>query len=164
MDLNKIKDDDLKVVIAEDKIIESVLAIANFYAERRTLSQIIYELDGKKQIPISSKDDFNAFYKACVKIRFEGILPVYELMNERLNRADAGIFYVVVTHFLTKELYLSSLKAISNQNNVSIILISDDISDSTKELIDSMKSSGIGVYQIMSGDEIVNILSKDIAS
>jgi hypothetical protein len=163
MDLTKIKDDELEVVIAEDKIIESVLAISNFYAARRTLSQIIYDLDGKNQISIASKDDFNAFYKACVKIRFIGTLPVYELMNERLRRGDGGMFYVVVTHFLTKELYLASLKAVWNQNNVSIILISDDISENTKELIDSMKSTGIGIYQIMSGDEIGNILSSEIA-
>jgi hypothetical protein len=44
MDLMKIKEDDLRVVMVEDKIIESVLAIANYYALRGTPSQIIYEM------------------------------------------------------------------------------------------------------------------------
>ncbi|HWT76185.1 MAG TPA: DUF58 domain-containing protein [Mobilitalea sp.] len=163
MDLTKIKDDDLKVVIAEDKIIESVLAISNFYAGRRTPSQIIYDMDGKNDISIISKDDFNAFYKACVKIRFIGIIPVDNLIMERLLRGEEGMFYVVVTHFLTKELYLALLKALSYQNSVSVLLISDDVSENTKDLISSMKMSGIGIHQIMSEDEIAGILSKEIA-
>lgn len=162
MDLAKIKDDELKVVIAEDKIIESVLAITNFYAERRTASHIIYDLDGRRQVPIVSKNDFNAFYKASAKINFVGTLPVYELMDERLNRGEDGMFYVVATHVLSKELYLSALKALNSQNNVSILFISDDITEKTKELISSMKLSGIGIYQIMSEDEIENILSAEV--
>jgi hypothetical protein len=163
MDLMKIQDEEIKVVIAEDKIIESVLAIANYYALRKTTSHIIYEMAGKNQISIASKDEFSAFYKACVRLRFLGIIPIYELLNERMHRGEDGMFYVVVTHFLTKELYMSALKAISNGNNICILLISDDISENTKDLIGSMKLSGIGIHQIMSEDEIANILSREIA-
>jgi hypothetical protein len=163
MDLIKIQDEEIKVIIAEDKIIESVLAIANFYALRKTTSHIIYDMVGKNQISITSKDEFNAFFKACVRLRFLGAIPVHELINERMHRGEEGMFYVVATHFLTKELYMSALKAISNGNNICILLISDDISANTKDLIGSMKMSGIGIYQIMSEDEIANILSREIA-
>lgn len=163
MDLTKIKDDELKVVIAEDKIIESVLAISNFYAGRRTPSQIIYEMDGMNEISITSKDDFNVFYKACVSIRFTGAVAVEELLKDRLLRGEEGMFYVVVTHYLTKELYMTALRVISNQSNISILLISDDVTETTKDLIDSMRMSGIGIYQIMSEDEIAGILSQEIA-
>lgn len=163
MDLTKIKDEELKVVISEDKIIECVLAISNFYAKRRTPSHIIYDMECRNNISIASKEEFEAFYKACVKIRFIGTTPVEELLKERLLRGEEGMFYVVVTHFLTKELYMTALKAISNQNSISILLISDDVSEETKDLISSMKLSGIGIYQIMSEDEITGILSKEIA-
>ena len=159
MDLMRVKEDELKVFMAEDKIIESVLAIANFYAQRGTLSQIIYEMDGKNSIEIRSKEDFNAFYKACVHIRFDSQLPVHELLAERLLRGEEGMFCVVATHSLTKELYLAALKAIANGNNICILFISDDISEKTKEMKEGMKYSGIAVHQIMSKDEIVDILS-----
>jgi len=160
MDLVKIKDDELKVVGYEDKIIESVLAIVNFYAKRNIASRIVYEQSGLKQYPISTADDFNVFYKACVTLRFEGTLPVHELINARLGYPEEGVFYVVVTHNLSKELYMAALKVLSYQNNISIIFISDDVSDSTRELVGSMKLSGIGIYQIMSKDEIADILSQ----
>ena len=163
MDLMKIKEDDLKVIIAEDKIIESVLSISNFYAKRRTPSQIIYDMDGMKCASIGSLDEFNAFYNACVKINFLGSIPVEELLSERLRRVEAGMFYVVATHKLTEGLYMNALKAISNQNSISILFISDDVSEGTKRLVDSMKQSGIGINQIMSEDEIAKVLSNEIA-
>ena len=160
MDLMKIEEEELKVVIAEDKIIESVLAISNYYALRETPSQIIYEMDGKRVVAIRLKEDFNAFYKACVHIRFNSGVPVSELLAERLLRAEEGMFCVVATHNLTKELYMTALQAVSNQNHVSILFVSDDISEQTKETKESMKASGIAVYQIMSEDEIVDILAQ----
>ncbi|MDF2485324.1 MAG: hypothetical protein K0R46_1492 [Herbinix sp.] len=159
MDMMKINEDELKVIIAEDKIIESVLAISNFYALRGTPSQIIYEMDGKKAVGINSKEDFNAFYKACVHIRFNSQIPVSELLRERLLRGDEGMFCVAVTHNLTKELYLAAIQAITNGNHICILFISDDVSEETKKIIDGMKASGIKVYQIMSEDEIAGILS-----
>jgi hypothetical protein len=161
MDLMKIKDEELKVVIAEDKIIESVLAIANFYALRGTSSQIIYEMGGKTQIGITSKGDFNAFYKACIRIGFNSAVPVSDLIRERVLRGEEGMFCVAVTHSLTKELYLAALQAVTNGNRVCILFVSDDVSESTKELIDGMKTTGVDVYQIMSEDEIVDILSQE---
>ncbi len=161
MDLMRIKEEELKVVIAEDKIIESVLAISSFYAQRETPSQIIYEMDGKKLINIYSKEDFNAFYKACVHIRFDGQLPVSELIAERLLRGEEGMVCVVATHSLTRELYLVALQAVSNGNHVSILFVSDDVSEQTKELKEGMKASGIAVFQIMSEDDIVDILSQE---
>jgi hypothetical protein len=163
MDLMKIKDEEIKVVISEDKIIESVLAISNFYAKRNTPSQIIYEMDGKKQVSIHSPEDFNAFYKACVKIGFRASVPVSDLIKERMLRGEEGLFCVTATHFLTKELYLAALQVVSNGNHMCILLISDDTSENTKELINGMKLSGISVYQIMSEEEIGNTLTQDIA-
>jgi len=160
MDLVKIKDEELKVVGYEDKIIESVLAVVNYYAKRNIASHIIYEQNGLKSFPISSNDDFDVFYKACVNLRFEAVLPVFELINARLGQAEEGVFYVVVTHILSKELYLEALKVLACQNSISIIFISDDVSDDTRELVNSMKLSGIGIYQIMSKDEIADILSQ----
>ncbi len=159
MDLMKIKEEELRVVIAEDKIIESILAIVNFYAQRGTPSQIIYETDGKKTIDIRSKEDFTAFYKACVRIRFNSQIPVNELLAERLLRGEEGMFCVVATHSLTKELYLAAVQAISKGNNICILLISDETSEENKEMKEGMKQSGIAVYQIMAEDELVDILS-----
>ena len=157
MDLSKITEDDLRVVIAEDKIIESILAIANYYAIRKTSSHIIYDMDGIRNISIYSKGDFNAFYKTCVNIKFNSKTSVAEL-TRRLQRGDDGI-YVVATAKLTKELYLSSLKVLSGGNRLCILFISDDISEDTKKMIEDMKRAGADIHQIMPKDEIEDVLT-----
>ncbi len=162
MDLAKIGEEELKVVQAEDKIIESVLAIANFYAIRGTPSQIIYDLEGRHHISIAAKEDFNAFYKACARIQFQAALPVSELLKERLHRGNTGMFCVAATHNLTKELYLAALQAVSAGNHVCILYISDDLSEGSKKLIDSMKNAGIEVYQIMWSEDITEVLTQEI--
>lgn len=163
MDLVKVKEEELKVIITEDKIIEIVLALSNYYSRLKTPSHIIYEMEKKKEVSISSKEDFNAFYNACVNIHFQGKNPISDLLKERMLRSEAGLFCVVVTHFLSKELYIAALQAISSGNHVSILFVSDDTTENTKKIMESMKLAGINVFQIMSEDEISNILSKGVA-
>lgn len=160
MDLVKIKDEELKVIGYEDKIIESTLAIVNFYVKRNIRSHIIYDNNGVRQIPIASIDDFNVFYQTCATLLFTGTLPACELVDGRLKYNEEGMFYIIITHSITKELYLAALKVLSCQNSISIIFVSDDVSESTRELIDNMKMSGIGICQIMSSDEIEDKLSQ----
>lgn len=162
MDLTKMQDDELKVIITEDKIIESVLAIANYYALRRTSSEILYDMGGLNRSTIRSKEDFTAFYKACIRLKFLSDIPVSNLISERLRQGDEGVFYVAATRLLTKELYLAALQVISNGNSICILFISDDVTEDTKDLIDSMKQSGIDIHQIMSEEEIGDILQATI--
>lgn len=163
MDLVRITEDELSVVIAEDKIIESILAISNYYALRGTSSNILYDMDGIRQISIHTQGDFKAFYKACVNIRFDARISVAELMARRLQRGDSGIFYVTATNKLTKELHLSSIKVLAGGNRLCILFISDDISNATKDLIGDLKKAGADIYQIMPKDEIEDILYGGIA-
>jgi hypothetical protein len=159
MDMVKIKEEELRVIMVEDKIIESILAIANFYAKRGTPSQILYDMGEKKLVNIFSKEEFTAFYKACVSIHFNAETPLCDLIRERMLRREEGLFFVAATHFLTKELYLAALQVISGGNRLCILFISDDITEATKELISGMKLAGVDIYQIMSEDEILDILS-----
>jgi hypothetical protein len=159
MDLSEIKEDELSVIITEDKIIESILAIANYYSARGTVSHIIYEMLGIKHIKINSKEDFRAFYQTCVNIHFGANHPIYEIMKERLL-GDRGLFYVVATHDLTKDFYLLSLQALAQGNHLCVLFISDDVSEGTAEMIANMKLAGASVYQVLSEDEIGDILSK----
>jgi len=164
MDLSRIKDDELKVMITEDKIIESILAITNYYSKRGIASQIIYDMGGEKHYTIRRKEDFTAFYQACVSLRFEAVLPLSELLGESVIQEGEEFFFVAATHFLTKDFYKSSLKVLAQGNELAILFISDDITENTIQLINSLRLSGAQVYQVMSEDEIGDILSSKIVT
>jgi hypothetical protein len=160
MDLMKIEAAELNVIIAEDKIIESILAVANYYVSHNIACNIIFDMGGARQIPVYSKRDFNAFYEYCVNIRFNAGTPVGELMSQRLQRGDDGNFYLVATNRLDKDLYFTSLKVISQGNRICILYISDDVSKATRALTDDLTKAGADVYHILPGDEIEEILGK----
>lgn len=160
MDLMKIEATELNVIIAEDKIIESILAVANYYVSHNIACNIIFDMGGARQIPVYSKRDFNAFYEYCANIRFNAGTPVGELMSQRLQRGDDGNFYLVATNRLDKDLYFTSLKVISQGNRICILYISDDVSEATKALTDDLTKAGADVYYILPGDEIEEILGK----
>lgn len=159
MDLEKINSDELSIVITEDKIIESILAVANHYALKNMPSTIIYDMDKIMQIPIYSRGDFNAFYRHCVNIRFDAKNSVAELVAKRLQRGDSGNFYLIATGKLNKDLYLISLQVINQGNRLCVLYVSNDVSEEAKTLKADMIKSGADVYQILPGDEIENILS-----
>ncbi len=158
MDLMKVKEEELQVVIIEDKIIECILALASFYIKRGTRSQIIYDMEGLKQVSIASKEEFNAFYQTCAKIHFSSTQLISNLMNERMHRREEGLFYVAATHMLSKEFYLAALQVIAGGNHLCILYVSDDVTTTTKDLIDNLRLAGADVYQLMSGDEIEDVL------
>lgn len=162
MDLMKISADELSVVIAEDKIIESILAVANYYVMHSIPTEVIYDLNGIRQIQIYSKGDFNAFYKQCVNIHFNALANVSDIILRRLQRGDEGNFYLVATTKLTRDLYLASLKVITQGNRLCIlyISISDGFNAETKSLIEDLKKAGVNIYQILPGDEIEDILTE----
>ncbi len=159
MDMMKIKETELQIIGAEDKIIESILAVANFYALRGTPSQIIYDMDGKRLVNISTKGEFLVFYKTCVSLHFDAKIPVHDLIRERMLRGDEGLFYLAATHFLTRELYLAALQVTAGGNHLSVLFISDDVSEEAQHFIDSFKFAGISVYRILSKDEIADVLT-----
>ncbi len=162
MDLMKMKEEELQVVIVEDGIIESILAIVKYYSQRGTPSTIIYDMEGKRQISIASPEAFNVFYKACVSLHFNAKITVSDLMRERLLRGDEGLFYVAATHLLTKEFYMASLQVLAGGNHLCVLFVSDDVTEPTKELIGSLKLAGAVVYQITSEDEISKVLTSEI--
>lgn len=159
MDLVQIKEDDLLTVIIEDKIIESVIAISNFYASKNIAVRIIYNSNGKKDIRVTSKEEWGQFYQDCALIEFDSKVPISVFARERAESGDRGNFYVLVSHILDKETYLAALKIVSMQNHLAILLISNDLTDEMNEKISSLKEAGVKVIRILPEDEIEDILS-----
>ena len=158
MDLVKVDEGELEAIIIEDKIIESVLAIANYYNQRGTPSQIIYDDLGIKSLNISSQEDFDAFYNKCAKIDFDASISVDKLISAQMARGEDGRFILLATHLLTRELYLVVQETLTNGNYLTILFISDDLSEEAKTMVDEFRSIGVMVYQVMLEDEISHVI------
>ncbi len=158
MDLKPVRKDSLTTVITEDKIIESALAITNYCKNNNTRVKVYYEQSGLKTAFIRGKADFDLFYRMSTGIRFNARAPLEEILMESRNNDLNNSFYILITHELTFELYKSMLVISESGNDMSLLLIQDNIGAGEEEFIKGLKLSGIFVRLVTREDEIGEVL------
>ena len=92
--------DEKKKIPLEDRILESSLAIADFYRGRKIETEIVYPTAVLNRISINDDTDFQSFYDICLSLKFMRAdtneflenLPLYGATALVLVTADAGRF------------------------------------------------------------------------
>ncbi len=158
MDLKPIHEDSLTSIIIEDKIIESVLAIANYCKDNNTRAKIYYEQSGLKSAFIRGKTDFDLFYQMSIGMRFNAQISTEEILMECQSFTKNSGFYIVITHELTVELYKSMMEISENGSDMSLLFIRDKLTADEEDIIKSLKLSGISIKIVSREDEIGEIL------
>ena len=92
------------------------------------------------------------------KIDFDASISVDKLISAQMSRGEDGTFILLATHLLTEELYLVAQELLSNGNYLTILFISDDLSEEAKTMVDEFRSIGVMVYQVMLEDEISHVI------
>lgn len=156
MDLSIAKDDEINRIIIEDKIIETALAITDYFCRKGTPSTLLFDNDEKNLVHINSKSDFNVFYNFCADIKFESEVLVDKLISKSNQFISSGSFCIVITHSVTDELCKACYEALGLGNDVILILINNDKSGDLCFKLDSR----VNVCQIAYDDEILDVLNK----
>jgi uncharacterized protein (DUF58 family) len=159
MDLKSIHEDPLSILITEDQIIESALAIVNYCKDNNTKVKIYYEQGGVKALPVRSKADFELFYQTTMEMYFQSQFPLEELLNSVQTYEGAAGFYILITHGLTFDLYKTMLQISENGSGLSLLLIKDKIDPDEEDIIKSLKQSGVVFKLITREDEIGEVLN-----
>ena len=159
MDLAPVKEHDLDKIIIEDKIIESTLSITDYYKNNSTNIVVCYDSSGLIKENISNVIDFEVFYQNCAYFNFNSKLKVENLLYQQITDNPENFFGIIITHSITSALYDTSMQAVSRGIDLTILFVSDDSSNSVKQLIQNFNSLGIRVFRINSDDSIIDVLS-----
>ncbi len=122
-------------IITEDAMLETVLAVADFYRRGKTESEIAYYTNEEKHFIIRTDGDFNAFYNESSVLKFNGGMNAGDFLASKLAYQDRFSLVIVIT------------------------------SDIDARLINTFRyTSGIRSCVVLSGDrtekEIINLRSK----
>lgn len=162
MDLFSVNEQELQRVIIEDKIIEGTLAMAQYFNKRHIRCEIIYEYDGVQTIPIHNQMDFDCFYHNCVYMRFVANNPIDQLIVNTIEKHnslfDSNQQYIVITHYITQQLYKAAHKIVMDGNECGIIYINNTIGSNTQQFLRLIKQAGINIIIINNEDEIAGLL------
>jgi len=163
MDLCPVKEDDLYTTIIEDKIIESTIAMADYFKRKHISCEISFEQNGIQNISVKNQMDFNFLYHKFSSIYFMAQKRVEELITKGIegqNRiSQNGLHqYIVITHCITQSLYKEVLRIVSSGNECGIIFINQYLSDEMDDLLRAIRKAGVNITIINNNDQIEKML------
>ena len=154
LDLTKKEATLLEQMQIEDKMIELVLAISDYYHRANTPIQCIYESNGFKEQKIMSKSDFDRLYEMCNTVYFRSKILIHHLLEQTTNLTKNTTWGVVITHSLTDELIIACYEKIRLGCIITILLVSsEDYKDKIQKL-----DARIHFHQIQLQQEITEVI------
>lgn len=154
VDLAKHETSELNRMIIEDKIIETVLAISDFYYRSNIPMTCMFDDNGLKTMHIISKSDFDHLFELCTYVRFKAEMGIGRVLSESSKITASRTANIIVTHILSNELLYECYAMLQLDNDISIIYIG---SDEVNEFISKIDKR-IGFRQIFLNQEIKEVI------
>ncbi len=126
IDLSERKIDKYEKIVTEDKMLEAVLAIHNYFHLNSISSKVIY---GNKAIEIQSiqdKSDFDNFYTICKSILFQSEYSCSELVSYAMKIGSDIGHLIILTANLNNELCITCNQAVGYGLELTIIYVGDE--------------------------------------
>ena len=145
----------------EDQIIEIGISIADYCLTHRIPCAAWYALEKKPEKAFCQTDaEFELFYGRCGKLAFDAQLEIGDLLGQA-SALEAGTFrYVVVTHALTGGLYSTAVRACAGGNDVTVVLLEDNLDDEERRIRAYMAEASIPVVQIPRDQEFAQAFAR----
>jgi hypothetical protein len=142
-------------IILEDLLLETTLAILNYYTKKSIPSDILYFTDRLHQFNIHSLEDFNHFYNTTALMTFDGKHPLGELIHSTSGNFNNYKKIIAVTGAIDEPL----ISSLSTPTGITTCLIL--VGEKEKVQLQNIKNQ-LGkthLIHIPKSSEILNILS-----
>lgn len=161
MDLHPIKEEELTSIIVKDKIIESVLAIAEHCKNKHIPCEIYYEQLGLQCIEIQNQLDFDLFYRQCVEMRFHAKLEIDEMIDTVQQKGLSKYRTnqnIIITHNIVDGLYKQAIQILSNSRECGILVINERLTMNENYLLKLILEAGVNIKLMSHHEEISDVL------
>ncbi len=146
---------DMDTIIIEDKIIEAVLAINDYFCTHSIPSKVLFADLIVSIKNINTRKDFEEFYSTCKSIRFRSEYAFPELVKQAVTVSRDTRYYILITANLDDVLCIACNEVVQYGMDITILYIGDkDISRQQSEL-----SEKIHLYVIGLDMEVEDILT-----
>lgn len=126
-DFTKHPGTDLDCLVAEDKLIETAVAAADYLLNNSLEAVFAYDTGEPRLLRLKSRRDFDLFYQACSDTAFEAVHSASSLLlcaaEGALAEGIALLRFLILTQDLSPELGMSCHQALTKGHEVGIICI-----------------------------------------
>lgn len=155
LDLYKLNEIEMDKIIIEDKMIEAELSIVKYSQMNGIPMNVYYEQDGTKKTRVLNPSDFEKLYKESATLKFNQKVSIHELLSK--NMSDMGVCFVLV-HRLEDALCIQLQRLMKKGTEVVLLYFTSEIGDKEKIKIETLRSLGICIREILREDELMDIL------
>ncbi len=154
VDLSRHETSELNRMIIEDKLIETLLAISEYYYRNSIPMTCKFDDNGLKTMHIISKADFDQLFELCTFVRFRSEIGIGRVLSESSRATSSRTANIIITHTISNELLYECYAALELDNDISIIYIgSDGVNEFTTKL-----DKRIAFRQIFLNQEIKEVI------
>lgn len=152
-DFHKEEKEELAALIYEDKMIETGIALANyFYLAGIPFYTGVCAME-RQQFPVYGKQDFETFYHICCHTVFSKEDRLGSFIKELISH-QGGTHYIIVTGSLAAERRDSMVFALEMGIDVTVVLIEKEVKKEEREALDPR----VHLYEIDPEQDIKEVL------
>lgn len=155
LDLCKLAEKEMDKIIIEDKMIEAELSIVKYSQMTGIPMNVYFEQDGAKKSRVLNPLDFEKLYKESATLKFNQKVSIHELLSK--NILDIGVCIVLV-HRLEDALCIQLQRLMKKGIEVVLLYFTSEIEEEEKIKIETLRSLGVCVREILREDELTDIL------
>lgn len=156
LDLSPVYDKMGDKIIIEDALLETVLAISEYYRQKQTASEICFYSDKEYRFNISDNAAFNAFYEYCSTLCFNSQINAGEYIRNRLPEISNFSMMIAVTCHISEDM-LITFNIAAESMQTCIIQVGNNADNDIKEL--NLKLKKTKLINIPENADISKILS-----
>lgn len=156
LDLSQNDRDEYEKIVIEDKMIESVLAIHQYFYSHGIPSRVMYADAEPRVKAIRTKQEFDEFYNTCKSLWFHSEYTVTNLLLQAIRVAEDTGYLIFITANLNDKICVACNEVVRYGLDVTILLVGDDDLSMQKRLL----SEKIHLYIIHLDDDVETVLSE----
>lgn len=162
VDLRQIYSNETSIIL-EDKIVETAVAVLNYYLHRGISVNYMY-FDHKLEIlKVSNRHEFENIYKILSAVVFRQKAPLADIVSLHYESSSTSNDMIILTSLLDVDLYNVIYKAQMTNHSICLIYVSPKtlIKDSWEvvdDILDILPEIGVRAYTINPDDDIKLVL------
>lgn len=158
LDLRSLKVEQKERMIVEDKLIEALLAIVDYFVRNNTPLSILWDLGQLHQMKIYSKEEFQQLYEMCSEVKFRSEISSETLLTTSMQLNSVRQYGILLTGQMSDELCRTAYQYMQYDNELSIVIAGKNLYEEQIKKLDKR----ISFYRIGEDEEVRDVLEMEV--
>lgn len=157
VDFRRLNDKDEVRIVVEDKMIEALLAVADYFVRNHTPVSVLFDSMGMHKLRLYNSDDFQQLYQICSQVKFQSDISSEALLRSSMKNSMGRQYCVLLTSTMSNEFCHMAYQYVNMEHELSIVMVSEDTKYETIKELDER----IHYYQIGQQQEVRDVLEME---